>query len=143
MLNKLVDEIDLGTLNWANTGSIFRTVFNTQMPASSRNGLISKYIGATSWSNFSSTDKSWLRSSDSNLYINDSSYTDSTTFKNSLNGVIFNYELATPTQTIIASNLHLDEISSLIQDGGTIEMINSGTPTNTTTTFIVKKAVGE
>ena len=60
-----------------------------------------------------------------------------------LTGKTINYEIATQTQTVIATGLHFSEVSSLIEQGGTIEMINTGTPTNTTTTFVVKKATGE
>ena len=60
-----------------------------------------------------------------------------------MNGVVLNYELATPVQLPIMVDLHFDEVSSLIEQGGTIELIGTGTPANITTTFVVKKAVGE
>lgn len=74
------------------------------------------------------------------FYICDSSYTDATAFKTAMNGVILNYELATPTRTTIAENLTFEEVSATIEQGGSIETIYETLAPNCTTGFVVKKA---
>lgn len=60
-----------------------------------------------------------------------------------LSSVMLNFELATPTQTTIATNLHFSEISMLIKEGGKIKPLYDNVPVDTTLTFVVKKAISE
>ena len=89
------------------------------------------------------TNLSIARTTDGLLWIRDDSYTTAQDFKTAMNGVMLYYELATPTQTTIATNLHFSEISMLIQEGGKIKPLYDNVPVDTTLTFVVKKAISE
>lgn len=77
------------------------------------------------------------------IMVRNTAYTNLPDFISSLSGIQLQYELAAPTKTIVAQDLHFDQVSSVIEQGGTIEPIFEDVPPNITTTFVVKKAVGE
>lgn len=146
-----VGTVDLGTLNWARyeTSGVYyfgATLQNMKVPTTyaerAENCITPKYLASSGWAYASMTDKSWLKIS-SGFFIRDDSYTNAATFKTAMSGILLQYELATPTQTIVAQDLHFDQVSSVIEQGGTIEPIFENVPPNITTTFVVKKAVGE
>ena len=148
VFNKLVDEIDLSNINdWTLYNGKWIGSLILSKPSSGAdsipNIICDKYIPNTPRIIANETTKG-ITIGNTGWWGNGkvAIYDDSITSSSQITGTL-NYELATPTQTVIATDLHFDEVSSLIEQGGTIEMINSGTPTNTTTTFVVKKAVGE
>ena len=75
--------------------------------------------------------------------INDSDYTDSTEqeIKTAMSGVILNYEKAEPTETTLATDLTFEEVSAIIEQGGSIETIFEIVPPNLKTAFVVNKAI--
>ena len=100
-----VASVDLGTLNW-NMGqtNIFSYTLSI-LKANSGNVLQSKYNEVSDYQTMLSTDKSfYLGGTNQNtLYIHDSTYTDTTTFKQAMSGVMLNYELATPVEIDLSS----------------------------------------
>ena len=62
----------------------------------------------------------------------------------SLVGKTIYYELATePTPTTIETDLTFEQVSLIIQQGGTLNTNFTNVPPNVTTKFVVKKAIGE
>lgn len=148
----LVESVDLGSLSYTHSTNNSREYFVFQLPlirpsASNTdliNALCPLYTPARYVDTWKNKDISYYYGSNSTtVVIVNNSYTDATTFKTAMSGVPLYYELATPTETVIATNLHFDEISSLIEQGGSIETLYTNVPPNSTTTFVVKKAVGE
>lgn len=78
------------------------------------------------------------------LYVKTSLITASTDttekIKTAMSGIALNYELATPTRTIIAENLTFEEVSATIEQGGSVETVYETLAPNCTTGFVVKKA---
>lgn len=119
--------LDLGTLGWnmqSDTG-IFLTepianMQTTQGYTQRVDGCCSIYpasgvtsINATMW------DKSFLREG-SRIYIKDSAYNDTITFREVMAGVLFNYPLAESIVTPITENINFDYD---VSDYGTEELI--------------------
>ena len=78
------------------------------------------------------------------LRISDSSYVNNTnSFKAHMAGQTIQFEKATPIQTTIVTNLTFEQITLLIQEGGTIGVNFTNVPPNVQTKFVVKKAIGE
>lgn len=92
---KRVSSVDLGSLTWTVTGAgnMFSLISGLR---ESRNIICAQYpIGSNA------VDKSMWVSGERGFYIKDSSYTDATTFKTAMSGVMLFYELATPEVYII------------------------------------------
>lgn len=119
-------EVDLGTLNWTYSGGYFRTTginetvkrpANNSTPA---NAVCSQYQ-IIAWSR--DFDKSVLISYGGDpMLIKDTSYTDATTFKEAMSGVMLTYELATPT-TETATPYQTPQI---VDKYGTEEYVTTG-----------------
>lgn len=101
---KRVGSVDLGDLSWSmepsHTGG-----FYSSPPSNSKiglSGLVNTkyeiYPNAFSWNDFNSIPNKILAKSRTSaiLYCKDTSYTDATTFKAAMSGVMLYYELATP-----------------------------------------------
>lgn len=148
---KRVGTVDLGTLNWTYYGDtekffLSEGIANLIKPIE-YNGVVANLVCSKyRTNNFNSiledgTDKIIAQTYSNQLVeVKDSSYTDATAFKTAMNGVILNYELATPTRTTIAENLTFEEVSATIEQGGSIETIYETLAPNCTTGFVVKKA---
>lgn len=116
-----IDSADLGSLNYGiETTNVFVATFS-QAKVNAKL-LCSKYRSVNSFSDVVSIDKSIYIGGDGGLYIHDNTYTDATTFKNAMSGVILNYELATPTTETIATGLTLEDVTFLINKGGYIKV---------------------
>lgn len=103
--------VDLGTLNWSSAGTSVFTVSFVQSQVQTTNILVSNcYIPVTSWGALSGTDKSIYISDNHQLYVNDSAYTDATTFKQAMSGVYLLYELETPVETDIREYITQDTL---------------------------------
>ena len=117
--------VDMGTLSWGRSKFGDNYVFYANIPerrgaAYGDNCLCPKYNKVTAIitaSSLSDKDLS-LNTNQTYIYIRDDSYSDSTTFKASLSGVPFVYELATPT-TESASPYKMPQIT-----GGTEEFVD-------------------
>ena len=148
---KRVGTVDLGTLNWTYYGDtekffLSEGIANLIKPIE-YNGVVANLVCSKYRTNYfnsileEGTDKIIAQTSSNQLVeVKDSSYTDATAFKTAMSGVIVNYELATPTRTVIAENLTFEEVSAAIEQGGSIETIYETLAPNCTTGFVVKKA---
>lgn len=125
-----VGVLDLGTLGWnrqSDTGIFFTdpiaNMQTTQGYSQRVDGCCSIYpaSGVTSI-NVSMWDNSFLREGN-RIYIKDSAYNDTITFRKAMAGVLFNYPLAEPIVTEITENVNFDFD---VSDYGTEELISDG-----------------
>ena len=147
---KRVGTVDLGTLSWNYNSTYKRFGASFTNGGAAGGGANTKaniicpiYSNETGNHAYSGPDGGYDKCISlyiATFYICDSSYTDATTFKQAMSGVIVNYELATPTRTVIAENLTFEEVSATIEQGGSIETIYETLAPNCTTGFVVKKA---
>ena len=127
-----VDSVDLGTLNWA-AGDGGKVSFQTLQVKGQKitkdytvlpNILCSKYsvkIQNDMWGHTSVTGITNNANVDGYVYVNDTSYTDVTAFKQAMQGVILYYELETPIVTDISDLLTDDFLRNLtVEAGGSI-----------------------
>jgi hypothetical protein len=127
-----VDSVDLGTLNWA-AGDGGKVSFQTLQVKGQKitkdytvlpNILCSKYsvkIQNDMWGHTSVTGITNNVNVDGYVYVNDTSYTDVTAFKQAMQGVILYYELETPIVTDISDLLTDDFLRNLtVEAGGSI-----------------------
>ena len=94
--------VDLGRLTWTRQIGTLTNYFQATISDKKGGGKLNcpKYSNANVSDTNYMADKTLLGGASSgNVYIRDDSYTDATSFKNSLNGVYLVYELATPTQS--------------------------------------------
>lgn len=121
--------VDLGTLSWSvyDTNKFYTTISNMKMPVetSDRNkGMIcERYTPSTNLSLSDIDDKAYLKFNQSeNFWVKDSSYSDATTFKTALSGIMLIYEKATPT----TENTSPFEPNQIVDANGTEEYIDAG-----------------
>lgn len=148
---KRVGTVDLGTLNWTYYGDtekffLSEGIANLIKPIE-HNEVVANLVCSKYRTNYfnsileEGTDKIISQTANNqSVEVKDTSYTDATAFKTAMSGVILNYELATPTRTVIAENLTFEEVSATIEQGGSIETIYETLAPNCTTGFVVKKA---
>lgn len=149
---KRVGTVDLGTINWVYESGNARfysasTIDDMAVKPYGQNIypniVCSKYPTVPTYNIDQHQDKAISTNNSQatpRIFVADSSYTDATAFKAAMNGVILNYELATPTRTTIAENLTFEEVSATIEQGGSIESVYETLAPNCTTGFVVKKA---
>ena len=121
--------VDMGTLDWVLQDANRFIANNLPYPtkaynvALKGNGLISCYDIAT-WSNVNSIvyDKTFALYT-SSIFVADTAYTDATTFKSAMSGVMLYYELAEPIVTDISDILSDDNFIG-VEGNGTITFIN-------------------
>lgn len=132
-----VGSVDLGTLNWV-AGDSGKVGFQTSQVTGQKltknynilpNIICSKYLAKTQnamWGKTSVTGITTNASVDGYVYVNDTSYTDATAFKQAMQGVILYYELATPIVTDISSLIPDDFLRNIeVEAGGSITFKNS------------------
>lgn len=132
-----VQSVDLGTLNWV-AGDSGKVGFQTSQVTGQKltknynilpNIICSKYLAKTQnamWGKTSVTGITTNASVDGYVYVNDTSYTDATAFKQAMQGVILYYELATPIVTDISSLIPDDFLRNIeVEAGGSITFKNS------------------
>lgn len=125
-----VQSVDLGTLTWTAGESVS---FKTHRLAGQKltksysiapNFICPKYSTKTqneSWGKTSITGISATSNVNGYIYVNDTSYTDATAFKQAMQGVILYYELANPIVTDISTMLTDDFLRNLtVEAGGSI-----------------------
>ena len=130
-----VGSVDLGTLTWKNGESVsFEThELNGQKLTKSYgiapNFVCPKYSTKTQnamWGKTSITGITANANVDGYVYVNDTSYTDVTAFKQAMQGVILYYELANPIVTDISTLIDDDFLRNIeVEAGGTITFKNS------------------
>lgn len=125
-----VDSVDLGTLTWTKGESVsFKThQLAGQKPSKSYdiapNIFCSKYLTKAQnelWGKLSVTGISATSNVGGYIYVNDTSYTDATTFKQTMSGIMLYYELATPIVTDISNMIDDDFLRNIeVESGGSI-----------------------
>lgn len=125
-----VDSVDLGTLTWTKGESVsFKThQLAGQKPSKSYdiapNIFCSKYLTKAQnelWGKLSVTGISATSNVGGYIYVNDTSYTDATTFKQTMSGIMLYYELATPIVTDISNLIDDDFLRNIeVESGGSI-----------------------
>lgn len=132
-----VNSVDLGTLNWV-AGDSGKVGFQTSQVTGQKltknynilpNIICSKYLAKTQnamWGKTSVTGITTNASVDGYVYVNDTSYTDATAFKQAMQGVILYYELETPIVTDISSLIPDDFLRNIeVEAGGSVTFQNS------------------
>lgn len=62
-------------------------------------------------------------------------------FKTAMSNVMLNYEKAEPTETTLVTDLTFEEVSAIIEQGGSIETVFEIVPPNLKTAFVVNKVI--
>lgn len=127
-----VSSVDLGTLNWV-AGDSGKVGFQTSQVTGQKltknynilpNIICSKYLSKTQnamWGKTSVTGITTNASVDGYVYVNDTSYTDATAFKQAMSGVMLYYELAAPIVTDISSLIPDDFLRNMeVEAGGSV-----------------------
>lgn len=130
-----VDSVDLGTLTWTAGESVsFKTHHLagqklTKSYSIAPNFICPKYSTKTqneSWGKTSITGISATSNVNGYIYVNDTSYTDATAFKQAMQDVMLYYELATPIVTDISDLLTDDFLRNIeVEAGGSVTFKNS------------------
>ena len=130
-----VGSVDLGTLTWTAGESVsFKTHHLagqklTKSYSIAPNFICPKYSTKTqneSWGKTSITGISATSNVNGYIYVNDTSYTDATAFKQAMQGVILYYELANPIVTDISTMLTDDFLRNIeVEAGGPVTFKNS------------------
>lgn len=133
-----VQSVDLGTLTWtAGGGSKITFIASSQKIHGQKlsynsniasNILCSKYLAKSQneiWSNATSMGIATNATIDGYIYVNDTSYTDATAFKQAMSGVMLYYELESPIVTDISTMLPDDFLRNVeVEAGGSITFKN-------------------
>ena len=133
---KKIDVVNLGTLNWTyQSGGFFLS--QTQPSGIKQETVITnlkcpKYSAGNAWYTALNDGEivgclSALSANVVSVCVKDTSYADAASFKAAMSDVVLNYELNAPEETVLASGLLYDQVSFLIERGGTIA-INGGMP---------------
>lgn len=130
-----VNSVDLGTLTWTKGESVsFKTHHLarqklTKSYSIAPNFICPKYSTKTqneSWGKTSITGISATSNVNGYIYVNDTSYTDATAFKQAMSGVILYYELESPIVTDISTLIDFDFLRNIeVEAGGSVTFKNS------------------
>ena len=127
---RLVGEVDLGTLDWIDETHCFSANLPDIKPTASgdyqarKTGfLCAKYDPSSNVSYTTMDDKSILRREIKRIHIRDSAYTDVAAFKAAMAGVMLVYELADP-QEIDISSLFTADNEIKVSENGYLEFEN-------------------
>lgn len=130
-----VGSVNLGTLSWRVGDSVSFETFQltgqklTKNYDIAPNILCSKYPTKTQnelWGKTNVTGITTNANVDGYVYVNDTSYTDATAFKQAMSGVILYYELANPIVTDISSLIPDDFLRNIeVEAGGSVTFKNS------------------
>lgn len=120
-----IGSVDLGTLGWNYGNNQFYTIkiqsIHSYSPSEVADIFCAKYT-TTSKNAISSGCISSHESDRKYITIIDEDYTDSAAFKESLSGVMLYYALATPVETVIATNFTYEQMTAVRHNGGLIEV---------------------
>lgn len=132
-----VQSVDLGTLEWF-AGESGKVNFQTSQVTGQKltknytilpNIICSKYsakVQNAMWGHTSVTGITTNANVDGYVYVNDTSYTDATAFKQAMQGVMLYYELAAPIVTDISTLIDDDFLRNIeVEAGGSITFQNS------------------
>lgn len=132
-----VSSVDLGTMEWF-AGESGKVNFQTSQVTGQKltknytilpNIICSKYsvkVQNAMWGHTSVTGITTNANVDGYVYVNDTSYTDATAFKQAMSGVILYYELASPIVTDISTLIDDDFLRNIeVEAKGSITFKNS------------------
>ena len=132
-----VQSVDLGTLSWV-AGVGGKVSFQTSQVTGQKltknysvppNIICSKYSTKTQnelWGHINVTGITANANTDGYVYVNDTSYTDATAFKQAMQGVMLYYELETPIVTDISSLIPDDFLRNIeVEAKGSVTFKNS------------------
>lgn len=132
-----VDSVDLGALNWV-AGSTGKVNFQTSQVIGQKltksysiapNFMCLKYSTKTQdelWGKPNVIGITAVANVDGFVYVNDTSYTDATAFKQAMQGVMLYYELETPIVTDISNLIDDDFLRNIeVEAGGSVTFKNS------------------
>lgn len=135
------DNVDLGTLNWTWQSANNRWFTNNlstlvKVPTSNDNkaNIIAEKYEILSFTNANTNSRGMALTNSGNLFY----YTSDGT--NAPSGIL-NYEKVEYTETTLATDLTFEEVSAIIEQGGSIETIFEIVPPNLKTAFVVNKAI--
>ena len=121
---RLVGEVDLGTLDWTYENPSFSAMLSDIKPTASddyqarKTGfLCAKYNPSSNVDYTAMDDKSILRREIKKIHIRDSAYTDAAAFKAAMAGVMLVYELADPQEIDISSLFTADNEIKVVENG--------------------------
>ena len=150
-----VGSVDLGSLEgtWSksatyyNRWGLYNALTNAKSASATVKGNItcSKYISDTFNNVYvGSTEMTIALSADGkNINLVNASFENYTSeqVKTAMSGVMLNYEKNEYTETTLATDLTFEEVSAIIEQGGSIETIFEIVPPNLKTAFVVNKAI--
>lgn len=124
--------VDLGTLDWqynSNQKECFRAALSLSKigTGSEPNILTTKYETGSQPTAIATNGYISIFNGTNILFIHDNSITegDYASFKNAMSGVMLVYELAEPTQEVLSTTLTEAEVMTLLELGGSVEIVNS------------------
>ena len=132
-VEKHVKQVDLGTLTYTKNTSYAHALFYATLPitpaAPSINVLCAKYVSAPNVTNATSYDKICYIRANGTVGITDDSFgsADAATFKAAMDGVMMNYELATPEVYVLDEPINMNYSED---DFGTEERLPADTANN-------------
>lgn len=142
---KRIAKLDLGTLNWSMINDMsYPNRFTITISAMANNGnnIIPNYAnkGVGGYGSQIAEDKSYDTAAGTTLQIHDSAYSDAATFKTAMSGVYLYYELATPVEYTLDSEVNLNY---RVDDFGTETLLpqNNATPTTAPIVYDVRYAM--
>ena len=140
-----INNVDLGTLNWTiytglgDTKLYWATISDIKL---SSNLLCSSLTQVPAVYNTGDDNSISSHSSQTRVYARTTNaQATASDFKTVMSGVILNYEKAEPTETTLATDLTFEEVSAIIEQGGSIETIFEIVPPNLKTAFVVNKVI--
>ena len=136
---------DLGTLNWVYVGTSYNAY--AQLPSAKK--VSSSVLSNMLCSNYKVYKEDDITAQTKGisfanvLIVKDSSLDGKTAeeIKSAMSGVILNYEKNEYTETTLATDLTFEEISAIIEQGGSIETVFEIVPPNLKTAFVVNKVI--
>lgn len=136
-----IGSVDLGTLNWtwqSANNRWFTSNLSTlvKLPTSNDNkaNIIAEKYEILSFTNANTNSRGMALTNSGNLFY----YTSDST--NAPSGIL-NYEKTEPTETTLATDLTFEEVSAIIEQGGSIEALFENVPPNIKTAFVVNKVI--
>lgn len=114
--------LDLGTLYWVyqSSAQVFRC---TGSVVKNNNILCDSYATASAYKEWENVQNGEIQAGPTDIIIKNTAYTDATAFKNSLNGVMLCYELATPTDlSTTPTDLTLYNGDNVVSSDGDMEL---------------------
>lgn len=120
-----IGSVDLGTLEWEYANNQFYTIKLQGIKAYLSSEVADIYCVKYTTSLKNKISSGCISSHESDqkyITIMDEDYTDAAAFKESLSGVMLYYALATPVETVIATNLTYEQVTAIRHNGGLIEV---------------------